>query len=67
MDQIVHGIRWLIDGWSIETTARLLKNIFCDWLPELAAFAIARIGASWYVAKMMAEDFCFDRANILGL
>jgi hypothetical protein len=51
LDQIVTGVKWLIDGWSIEATARVLRNIFEDWLPELAAFAIAKIGSSWYVAN----------------
>ncbi|KAI8842282.1 hypothetical protein BJ741DRAFT_646037 [Chytriomyces cf. hyalinus JEL632] len=47
LDQVVHGIKWLVEGWSIEGTARVLKNVFDDWLPELAAFAIARIGSAW--------------------
>ncbi|KAJ3328882.1 hypothetical protein HDU76_009110 [Blyttiomyces sp. JEL0837] len=53
LEQVVHGIKWLIEGWSIESTARVLKHIFHDWLPELAAFAISKIGATWSLRPKM--------------
>ncbi|KAJ3030842.1 UNVERIFIED_CONTAM: hypothetical protein HDU68_007617 [Siphonaria sp. JEL0065] len=59
LDQVVQGIKWLVEGWSIEGTARLLKNIFDDWLPELAAFAIARIGCEWPLRPKMGLIVAF--------
>ncbi|KAJ3416615.1 hypothetical protein HDV05_000897 [Chytridiales sp. JEL 0842] len=53
LDQVVTGLRWLVDGWSIEATARAMRNVFEDWLPELAALAIAKIGSSWSVRPKM--------------
>ncbi|KAJ3403941.1 hypothetical protein CcCBS67573_g08112 [Chytriomyces confervae] len=59
LDQVVHGIKWLVDGWTIESTARVLKNVFDDWLPELAAFAIARIGSAWPLRPKMGLVVAF--------
>ncbi|KAJ3231914.1 hypothetical protein HDU81_003389 [Chytriomyces hyalinus] len=59
LDQVVHGIKWLVEGWSIESTARVLKNVFDDWLPELAAFAIARIGSAWPLRPKMGLVVAF--------
>ncbi|KAJ3219846.1 hypothetical protein HDU67_009034 [Dinochytrium kinnereticum] len=53
LDQVVMGIRWLIEGWPIESTAKLLKAVFDDWLPELAALAIGQIGTSWPLRPKM--------------
>ncbi|KAI9343303.1 hypothetical protein DFJ73DRAFT_841835 [Zopfochytrium polystomum] len=53
LEQVVHGIKWLVEGWSTECTARLLKHVFEDWLPELAAFVIAKVGASWSTRPKM--------------
>ena len=49
MDQIIHGFKWLVEDWSVEPTARLLKHVFYDWLPELSGMALAKIGGTWYV------------------
>ncbi|KAJ3079766.1 hypothetical protein HDU99_010129, partial [Rhizoclosmatium hyalinum] len=49
LDQVVQGLSWLVDGWSVEATARCLKAVFEDWLPELAGFAVARVGKGWSV------------------
>ncbi|KAI9342347.1 hypothetical protein BDR26DRAFT_894759 [Obelidium mucronatum] len=59
LDQVVQGIKWLVDGWAIESTARLLKSVFDDWLPELAAFAIARIGCEWQLRPKMGLIVAF--------
>ncbi|KAJ3077362.1 hypothetical protein HDU98_000012 [Podochytrium sp. JEL0797] len=59
LDQVVHGIKWLVEGWSVEGTARLLKNVFEDWLPELAGFAIARIGSDWELRPKMGLIVAF--------
>ncbi|KAJ3124059.1 hypothetical protein HK100_011378 [Physocladia obscura] len=59
LDQVVHGLSWLIAGWSIESTARVLKNVFDDWLPELAAFAVAKIGADWPLRPKMGLVVAF--------
>ncbi|KAJ3178732.1 hypothetical protein HK101_010104 [Irineochytrium annulatum] len=54
LDQVVMGLRWLIDGWPIESTAKLLKSVFDDWLPELAGLAIAQIGVAWPLRPKMS-------------
>lgn len=48
LDQIIHGLKWLVDGWSVEATSRVLRNVFNDWLPELSGLVMGRIGASWF-------------------
>ncbi|KAJ3327650.1 hypothetical protein HDU91_004345, partial [Kappamyces sp. JEL0680] len=34
--QVANAILWMIQGWSVENTSKLLRTIFSDWLPDLA-------------------------------
>ncbi|KAJ3274937.1 hypothetical protein HDV01_001801 [Terramyces sp. JEL0728] len=34
--QVANALLWMIQGWSVETTSKLLRIIFSDWLPDLA-------------------------------
>ncbi|KAJ3353371.1 hypothetical protein HDU83_006856 [Entophlyctis luteolus] len=71
LEQVIHGLKWLVEGWSIEATARLLKNVFDDWLPELAAIAIAQIGLNWPLRPKMGLIVAFmmmgESANVAAL
>ncbi|KAJ3108531.1 hypothetical protein HDU97_000813 [Phlyctochytrium planicorne] len=71
LDQVVMGVRWLIDGWPVESTAKLLKAVFDDWLPELAALAIAQIGSSWPLRPKMGLIVAYlmmaEKVNVVAL
>ena len=45
--QVAMGIRWLVQGWSVESTAKLLRIIFDDWLPDLAGCVFALLSKEW--------------------
>jgi hypothetical protein len=34
-------------GWTVENTAKLLRSVFSDWLPDLAGCVFALISANW--------------------
>ena len=34
--QVANALLWMIQGWSVENTSKLLRILFSDWLPELA-------------------------------
>ena len=34
--QVANALLWMIQGWSVENTSKLLRIIFSDWLPDLA-------------------------------
>ncbi|KAI8898688.1 hypothetical protein BC833DRAFT_588860, partial [Globomyces pollinis-pini] len=45
--QVANALLWMIQGWSIEGTSRLLKTIFADWLPDLAGCVFSLISRTW--------------------
>jgi hypothetical protein len=34
--QVATALLWMIQGWSVENTAKLMRIVFADWLPDLA-------------------------------
>jgi hypothetical protein len=36
--QVANALLWMIQGWSVENTSKLLRIIFADWLPDLAGY-----------------------------
>lgn len=36
--QVANALLWMIQGWSVENTSKLLRTIFSDWLPDLAGY-----------------------------
>jgi hypothetical protein len=45
--QVALALRWLTQGWSVENTSRLLRNVFMDWLPDLAACVFTLMSKDW--------------------
>ncbi|KAJ3262094.1 hypothetical protein HK103_003937 [Boothiomyces macroporosus] len=45
--QVANALLWMIQGWSVETTAKLLRIIFSDWLPDLAGCVFSLISRNW--------------------
>lgn len=45
--QVALALRWLTQGWSVENTSRLLRNVFLDWLPDLAACVFTLMSKDW--------------------
>ncbi|KAJ3123322.1 hypothetical protein HK098_002013 [Nowakowskiella sp. JEL0407] len=45
--QVAHALRWLVQGWRIETVAKLLRMIFSDWLPDLAGYVFSQMTKGW--------------------
>lgn len=45
--QVALSLRWLTQGWSVENTSRLLRNVFMDWLPDLAACVFTLMSRDW--------------------
>ncbi|KAJ3326317.1 hypothetical protein HDV06_000193 [Boothiomyces sp. JEL0866] len=45
--QVANALLWMIQGWSVETTAKLLRIIFADWLPDLAGCVFSLISRNW--------------------
>lgn len=45
--QVALALRWLTQGWSVENTSRLLRNVFMDWLPDLAACVFTLMSKEW--------------------
>lgn len=36
--QVANALLWMIQGWSVENTSKLLRVVFSDWLPDLAGY-----------------------------
>jgi hypothetical protein len=45
--QVANALLWMIQGWSVENTSKLLRIIFADWLPELAGCVFSLISRQW--------------------
>ncbi|EGF79000.1 hypothetical protein BATDEDRAFT_26149 [Batrachochytrium dendrobatidis JAM81] len=45
--QVAKALNWIIQGWSVHNTARLLVMIFSDWLPDLAGCVFAILCREW--------------------
>lgn len=52
--QVALALRWLTQGWSVENTSRLLRNVFLDWLPDLAACVFTLMSKDWPVRPQMS-------------
>lgn len=52
--QVALALRWLTQGWSVENTSRLMRNIFLDWLPDLAACVFALTSKDWPVRPQLS-------------
>lgn len=45
--QVANALIWMIQGWTVENTAKLLRSVFADWLPDLAGCVFSLISKSW--------------------
>jgi hypothetical protein len=45
--QVANALLWMIQGWSVENTAKLLRVVFADWLPDLAGCVFSLICHKW--------------------
>ena len=45
--QVAGALRWMIQGWTVESTSKLLRTIFADWLPDLAGCVYALVCQDW--------------------
>jgi hypothetical protein len=45
--QVATALIWMIQGWTVENTAKLLRSVFSDWLPDLAGCVFALISRGW--------------------
>jgi hypothetical protein len=52
--QVALALRWLTQGWSVESTSRLMRNIFADWLPDLAACVFTLMSKDWPVKPQLS-------------
>jgi hypothetical protein len=41
--QVASALLWMIQGWSVENTSKLLRILFADWLPDLAGYSWCNI------------------------
>lgn len=45
--QVAEALSWMVQGWSVETTAKLLRLVFSDWLADLAGCVFGLISRKW--------------------
>ncbi|KAI8907929.1 hypothetical protein EDD86DRAFT_208528, partial [Gorgonomyces haynaldii] len=45
--QVAGALTWMIQGWTVENTAKLLRSVFSDWLPDLAGCVFSMISKTW--------------------
>ncbi|KAH6580723.1 hypothetical protein BASA61_009459 [Batrachochytrium salamandrivorans] len=45
--QVAKAVLWMVQGWSVHKTAKLLAMIFTDWLPDLAGCVFAIVCRDW--------------------
>jgi hypothetical protein len=45
--QVAEALMWIIQGWTVESTSKLLRSIFADWLPDLAGCVFQMISENW--------------------
>lgn len=45
--QVAAALTWMIQGWTVENTAKLLRSVFSDWLPDLAGCVFALVCRGW--------------------
>lgn len=45
--QVATALKWMIQGWTVENTAKLMRALFADWLPDLAGCVFYLVSKSW--------------------
>jgi hypothetical protein len=53
LPQVAAGLKWVSAEWKVESIAKLLRNIFADWLPDLAGSVFALISHGWPVSSKL--------------
>lgn len=50
---IASGLRWAMNGWKLESVAKLLKILTRDWLPDVCGTFINLISIGWKVEEIL--------------
>jgi hypothetical protein len=45
--QVASALLWMIQGWSVENSAKLFRIVFGDWLPDLAGCIFGLVSKNW--------------------
>ena len=61
--QVALALRWLTQGWSVENTSKLIRNVFMDWLPDLAGCVFCLVSKDWPVRPQMSLCIAYILIN----
>jgi hypothetical protein len=54
--QVASALRWLINGWSLESAAKLLKLVSREWHPDPCGMIMNFVTADWHVTEFQLDD-----------